>query len=245
MKNDAGKTVLQEKCEVRAVDVVEAIERRRSIRRFKNDPIPEAMIHRILEAARLAPSAENAQPWSFIVVRDRQTKGALARLCFRQESLIRQAPVLIAACGERKRFRMASRIFDQMIRNRLPFADLSVEASAEYFAFLRDRVRSLDENQLRAMAREGLAIAVSFLVLAATELELGTCWTENFDPNRAGKILEVPDEVEVCWLIVVGFPAEEPPARARYGLERIVHWERYGNRKPAPGADQPEGGPAG
>lgn len=217
------------------MDVLEAIQRRRSIRRFKTDPVPEAMIHRILEAARLAPSAENAQPWSFIVVRDRQTKDALAQLCFKQESLIRQGPVLIAACGERKRFRMASRIFDQMIRNRVPFADLSVEASAEYFAFLRDRVRSLDEDQLRAIARESLAIAVSFLVLAATELGLGTCWTENFDPHGAGEILEVPDQVEVCWLIVVGFPAEEPSARARYGLERIAHWERYGSRKPIPG----------
>jgi nitroreductase len=61
------------------MDVFEAIRTRRSIRKYQKEPIPNDKLEMIFEAARLAPSAANRQPWRFIVVQDAGRKKALAK----------------------------------------------------------------------------------------------------------------------------------------------------------------------
>jgi len=61
-------------------DILEVITSRRSIRRYTDDPIPDEMIDKILEAARWAPSGENCQPWKLIVVRDPETRKKIGHL---------------------------------------------------------------------------------------------------------------------------------------------------------------------
>jgi len=61
-------------------DVLDILASRKSIRRYKPDPVPEEMIDRILEAARWAPTGENYQPWRFIVVRDPETRSRIGEL---------------------------------------------------------------------------------------------------------------------------------------------------------------------
>jgi nitroreductase len=80
------------------MDFYDVIETRRSVRRYADRPVDPAILERILNAARLAPSANNAQPWHFVVVRDGKRRRELAELCGRQ-TFIGQAPVVIAACG--------------------------------------------------------------------------------------------------------------------------------------------------
>ncbi len=80
-----------------AVDVMEAIRTRRSIRKYKPDPVPEDVLREVLEAARLAPSAGNRQPWLFVVVRDPQLKEKLKE-AYGAEWFY-TAPVIICACG--------------------------------------------------------------------------------------------------------------------------------------------------
>ncbi len=77
---------------------MEAIKTRRSIRRYKSTPVPESLLKEVLNAARLAPSADNSQPWKFVVVRDEQTKLRLAASANGQKFMA-QAPVIIVACG--------------------------------------------------------------------------------------------------------------------------------------------------
>lgn len=72
------------------------IKGRRSIREYKPDPIPDDVLKRVLNAARLAPSAKNIQPWRFIVVKDKGLRQKLVEPCHYQE-FIAQAPVII--CG--------------------------------------------------------------------------------------------------------------------------------------------------
>ncbi len=79
--------------------VFEAIQKRRSIRKFKPDPIPEEHLERVLEAARLAPSAGNRQPWRFVVVREKETRLRLAELADNQ-FFVGGAPTVIAAFGD-------------------------------------------------------------------------------------------------------------------------------------------------
>ena len=80
------------------MSTLDIIKSRRSIRRYKNDPIPEDVFLRVLEAARLAPSGKNFQPWKFIIVKDQALKEKLAEAS-RGQLFIARAPVVIVACG--------------------------------------------------------------------------------------------------------------------------------------------------
>jgi nitroreductase len=78
------------------MEVMEAIEKRNSIRRYEDRPVPEESLLRVLEAARLAPSGRNCQDWKFIVVRDEEKRQELGRLSGGQYH-VHTAPVIIAA----------------------------------------------------------------------------------------------------------------------------------------------------
>jgi len=78
-------------------DVIEAIEQRRSVRSFTKEPVPEATVGRLVEAALRAPSAGNLQPWKLVVVFKEETRQALAGACYHQ-SFIADAPVSIVVC---------------------------------------------------------------------------------------------------------------------------------------------------
>lgn len=80
------------------MSVLDIIKRRRSTRRYKDDEIPEEVLFRVMEAARLAPSGKNLQPWKFILVKEKDLKEKLARAA-RGQMFIAKAPVIIAACG--------------------------------------------------------------------------------------------------------------------------------------------------
>ena len=81
------------------MDVYEAIIKRKSVRAFKDKDVPEEMISRLLEAARLAPSASNRQEWRFIVVRDPATRKQLSKAAMGQK-FVGEAPVVLACCAE-------------------------------------------------------------------------------------------------------------------------------------------------
>jgi nitroreductase len=80
------------------MDVLSAIQDRRSIRQYSTRPIEEIKLNKVLEAARLSPSASNRQSWKFIIVKDSKTRSALAEAAGGQ-LFAGQAPVMIVACG--------------------------------------------------------------------------------------------------------------------------------------------------
>ncbi|MCS7120000.1 MAG: nitroreductase family protein [Nitrososphaerota archaeon] len=82
------------------MDVFEAIQKRRSVRSYEPTPVPREKLERILEAARLAPSAMNLQPWHFIVVTDAGKREKLAQAPY--AGFLREAPVVIVGCGNEK-----------------------------------------------------------------------------------------------------------------------------------------------
>jgi nitroreductase len=82
------------------LDFYEVIETRRSVRSFKKDPVPEKALARVLEAARIAPSGSNRQPWKFILIMDKTLKERMGLACDDQE-FIADAPMIVVACGQR------------------------------------------------------------------------------------------------------------------------------------------------
>jgi nitroreductase len=81
------------------LDVFETIKIRKSIRKYEQIPVPEEKLKKILEAARLAPSAGNRQPWGFVVVRDTERKKALAEAANNQ-TFLAEAALIVAAVGD-------------------------------------------------------------------------------------------------------------------------------------------------
>ena len=85
--------------EVHAMDAMDAILSRRSIRKYTPEPVPDDMIQSLLEAAMAAPSAGNQQPWHFIVIKDRDTLDEIPTF-HQYAQMLKQAPLAIAVCGD-------------------------------------------------------------------------------------------------------------------------------------------------
>lgn len=199
----------------------EAIEKRRSIRKFKPDPVPDEHILALLDAARLAPSGCNAQPWRFKVVRDAETKTELARAAYDQ-SFIAEAPVVIVCCADIQGY------LSGMVSG---IQDLGKIAAIDerIVTILLERTNAM-ETQMKVMSKEQLgtriafnvAIAIEHIVLRALDFGLGTCWVRLIDEPRVRNIFGWSDDLFVVALLPIGFPAESPPPRRRLPLHEIV-----------------------
>ncbi|MGD8507148.1 MAG: nitroreductase family protein [Candidatus Bathyarchaeota archaeon] len=164
------------------------IGKRRSIRLYEKKPVEKEKLNRILEAGRLAPSADNKQPWRFIVVTGENVKEKL-RVTYDEEWFV-SAPVIIIGCA-------------------VP-----------------------EEAWMRVDGQEywmvDVAIAMQNMILAATELGLGTCWIADFDEKAIRKALNLPSNIRVVAMTPLGYPAEEKhPVRDRKPLAEIVHHEHW------------------
>jgi nitroreductase len=84
------------------MDIYKTILMRKSVRAFKNEDVPDDVLTRILDAARLAPSANNFQEWRFVVVRDAKTRRKIAQAACRQ-TFVGEAPVVLACCAKDSR----------------------------------------------------------------------------------------------------------------------------------------------
>lgn len=219
-----------------------ALRARRDIRRFRPDPVPEEILHRVLEAAHLAPSVGYMQPWRFVVVREAQTK------------------LQIRALVERERLRQAEHM-DERGRH---FLELKVEGVREAplgLCVLCDRREAPERVLGRATIPEtdlySTACAVQNLWLAARAEGLGVGWVSFYRPAELRAVLGVPEGVEPVAYLCLGYPDERPVRpglesagwAARRPLEELIFEERWlGERVEAshPGRDphpMPESSP--
>lgn len=184
--------------------VWEAIETRRSIRNFAPDDVPDEMIEQILEATRLAPSAGNRQPWSFSVVKDKEVRKKLRRICWNQR-FIEEAPVVIVCFGDLERYFQVGR------------------SASRYQKYLGSSDTSLISQKL-TFAIANTFIAIEHLVLMATALGLGTCWVGGFDDaSEFNRLFGLADNLIPVAVIPVGYPADDiTPPRPRRDLEDIL-----------------------
>ena len=169
------------------MDVFEAITQRKSIRKYKDKEIEKEKLIKVLESARISPSAANRQEWKFIVVKDDNTRSRLVSAAHGQ-NFVGQAPVTIVAC--------------------------STES---------ERIMPCGQHAYTV----DLSIAVSFMMLEATELGLGTCWLGAFDEEAVKEILDIPSDIRVPAMFTLGYADENPVARPRKALKDIVCHEKY------------------
>ncbi|MCZ7623161.1 MAG: nitroreductase family protein [Candidatus Kuenenia sp.] len=206
------------------MEVREAIQKRRSIRKFKPDPVPDELILQLLESARLAPSGSNTQPWRFIIVRDSEAIKKLQTAAYNQRH-VGQAPLIIACCADKKAFGE----FPQRIDELIEAGALPAKSREVFVPSLKKG--GLDQDikwHLLIAATGNTDIAIEHMVLQAVELGLGTCWVRWFEDNKVKEILEIPQTIEIIALLPIGYPDETPPQRPRFSLDKITYYEKYG-----------------
>jgi len=201
--------------------VAEAVRQRRSTRSFQRTPVSEEMILEMLEAARLAPSASNSQPWRYVVVTDAEEKRELRRLCFNQP-FIEEAGVVFVVCADLSSYSGRSRL-----KRRQEAVDAGVlPASSLNDPVFRQFVDSADEADLSMHITPATAntyIATEHIVLMAAALGLGSCWVGAIRDREAIKrLLGVPEEIMLLGLVVVGYANGTPPFRPKLSLEDIL-----------------------
>lgn len=180
------------------MELFDVIKTRRSIRKYRTDPVSDGDINAILDAARLAPSWKNNQCWRFIVVRDSAIKENLASTIImpnKGAAALRQAPVAIVACAE-----------------------LGLSGIKE----------GKNETDKGDWFMFDVALAMQNLVLAAWARGLGTVHIGLFDAKKAAAILDVPPGYCVVEITPLGYPDESPEPRPRKTPEEIIFYEKFG-----------------
>jgi nitroreductase len=201
----------------RLLSTQEAIRQRRSIRKFKPDPVPDECLTEMVESARLAPSGCNAQPWRFKVVRGQRERLLLAQAAHNQ-MFIADAPVVIVCCAEVRGYLDGSVSGIQDLGKIGAVEDRVVKVLVESI----DRMRTYSVEQLAARIAANVAIAVEHMALRALDFGLGTCCIRFLDVEKVRKIFGWDDNLYVVALLPVGYPAEAPAPRKRLPMEALL-----------------------
>ena len=177
------------------MNTIECIKGRRSIRRYKPDPIDHSLIDSIVSAASYSPSWKNTQITRYIAIEDPSIIGKITEEFTYEHTagIIKQAPMLIAVT---------------FLKGRSGF-----ERDGSYTTKKGDRWQMFDAG-----------IAAQSFCLAAKEYGLGTVIMGIFDEDGISGLLELPEDQELAALIAIGWPADEPEAPTRKSVEDLLQY---------------------
>ncbi len=179
--------------------LLDLIKHRKSIRDFIDRPVEREKIMMCLEAARLAPSECNSQPWKFIVVDDKQLKNKLCGAAFGGiysiNTFCKKAPVMVVVISEKSKF--IARIG-------------GVFRGTKYYLI-------------------DIGIACEHFVLQAEDLGLGTCWIGWFNEGAIKPILNIPPHKKIDTLIALGYYDTEKvhPEHSKEPMDKIASFNSY------------------
>lgn len=202
--------------------LLELAQKRRSIRNFKPQDVPDELINKILEVARWAPSGANSQPWEFVVVKDKAVRDRVVKITYEGLRLVQKleltrekdtqhpnverqpedfgfkdAPVLIIVVGDHR-----TRAASALVAQQGPHSYLS-----------------------------GMANAFLYMHLAATTLGLGSQWLSATSQPLCQALLKqelgIPQGFDVYDMFCLGYPAQTPKPRKARELASMVHHNHY------------------
>ena len=185
------------------MDFSELIYIRQSVRKYSSRKVGKEKVKRCLEAARMAPSASNSQPWHFVVVDEPELKEKVARLTYSKvvsfNKFTQQAPVIVVIVLEKPK--LVTQIGGLIKNKEYPLIDIG--------------------------------IAAEHLCLQAAEEDLGTCMLGWFNESAIKKLLHIPAKKTIGLLITLGYPADNYPVRSkvRKKPEEVISYNRYKSMK--------------
>ena len=158
------------------MDFLELSNIRQSCRSFSSKPVPKEVVEKCLEAARLAPSACNSQPWKFIVVSSQEMHDKVADAAFSgkysMNAFAKKAPVIVIVARDKDK--IVPVVGGMVMRTNFSLVDIG--------------------------------IAAEHLVLAAAEQGIGTCYLGIFDEKKIKKTLKLPNKLKIDLVIPMGYP---------------------------------------
>ncbi len=178
---------------------LELVKHRQSMRKYTETPVPREDILKCIEAARLAPSASNSQPWKFIIVDEPDLKDQIAKLTYDKvikfNKFADKAPAIVVITLEKAK--TITRLGRAIKKKEWPLIDIGI--AAEHFC------------------------------LQADQMGLGTCMIGWFYEKKAKELLHVPEERSIALMISVGYPPENYRIREkrRKTLEEITSYNSY------------------
>jgi nitroreductase len=180
------------------MEILPSIQKRYSVRKYASQGVEQEKIERCLEAARMAPSACNAQPWTFVVVDKPELKEEVAKTArastLGMNKFAGEAPVIIAIVMEPAN--ITSTLGSKIKRKHYPLIDIGI--AAEHFC------------------------------LQAVEEGLGTCMIGWLNEKKAKKLLGVPASKRIPLLISLGYPQEQKEkAKQRKSFDKVVRYNTY------------------
>ena len=203
-----------------SMSVKDAIAARHSVRAFAKEPLSDEQIHELLEAGRNAPSSLNSQPWRFAVVTDPADLAWFGTSqASRKQAWLADVPAIIVCCADLEHYVKDSQSAAFFYRDNKIIDGEPMDGIDAYVA----REAAKEEAAKFGACAMNVALAVSFMMLRATEMGLGTCWIGMFDEANIKARLALPAGWRVVNLLAVGQP-DEPVVypRKRKSLDEIV-----------------------
>lgn len=217
--------------------VREAIYSLRAMRRLKPDPVPESALRELVDAATQAPSAENRQPWAFVIVTDAQQRRRIGEI-YRElgHRFIRDGVLASPDLPEARArvYRHAMRLVEHL-------------AAAPALVLVALRGRPVRDPGAASARYGSIFPAIQNLMLAARALGLGTTLTTLHKAREADvkAVLGIPEGWETVALIPVGYPEGRFGRPRRGPAWQVTHWDRWGQQREAPPGPDPSGIPGG
>jgi nitroreductase len=182
----------------RTVNFIDLVKLRQSVRAYDDQPVEHEILERCVEAARLAPSASNSQPWKFIIIDEPVLKDKIARETYNSvvsfNKFALQAPVMVVIVIER----------------------------ASVITQIGERVKKREWTTI------DIGIAAEHFCLRAAEEGLGTCMLGWFNEKRIKEILKISPKRTVALLITAGYPkTPEIREKKRKSLKEIMMYNKY------------------
>lgn len=177
------------------MDVKKAIIQRRSIREYQDKKVPNTLIKELIEAARLAPSAYNAQPSRFFIIKNGTGIERLKENDIFKQEFVYKVPVIIVCCGDP----------DVFPKERFEATYSSPNEIGGEIGAVRD-----------------VSIAAQNIVLRATESGLGTCYVGLVNRSKLKELLDIPKSYVLPFVITLGYAAEKPRLTSRKKLKEFI-----------------------
>jgi nitroreductase len=185
------------------MNTIEAIEERRSIRRFKSSPIPDEIIVKILNAAIQAPSGKNRQPWRFIVVKE-DKRPEMIRIMREAIDRVKKQGGDIGS-SERT-------------------ANTMEQAPVTVFVFNPYAENTEESRTSNVVDTQSVGAAIQNMLLASQELGIGTLWICDVFYAYGELCAWLGQTHEMIAAVSLGYPDEQPKARPRRPVDEVTEW---------------------
>ncbi len=205
----------------------ELVRTRRSVHQYSDEAIEQSTLDSILEAATLAPSGYNLQPWEFLVIRDDEDKAALREVAYDQAH-VESADSVVVVLGHTDPMEHAETVFDDWLaKGYVPNDDVR-DALLENV----EGMSGMSESERRIWTTRSTSLAAMTLMYAARNHGVGSCPMEGFDPAGVVETFDIPGEYEPVMLVTLGYPAEdaadiENERKGRRPIDDVVHYDSF------------------